>query len=93
MPLIAGFRSTSVWKAFFLNSIASALVIFIAINVKSRFDKFTAKKDPDREIVRTTNWKSIVLTLIATFTASMIAFSTMYFVFGFGGGMLVSPDN
>ena len=93
MPLISGFRSTSVWKAFFLNSIASTLVIFIAINVKSRFDKFTYKKDPDREIVRTTNWQSIVLTLISTFATSMIAFSVMYFVFGFGGGMLVNPGD
>jgi len=87
MPLIHGLRSTNIWKAFLLNSLAATLVIFIAMTVKGRFDKFTDKNN--RQIVRTTNAKSIILTLAATFTASMLAYSLLYFLFGYGYGMLV----
>jgi len=87
MPIIKGFKSTSVWKAFLLNSFASTLVIFIAVTVKERYDTFTNKKN--EEINRSTNFKSIGLTLIATFIASMVAYVFMWIVFGFGGGMLV----
>lgn len=93
MPLISGFRSTNVWKAFFLNSIASTLVIFIAMTVKSKLDTFVDKKNPDRDIIRSTNWRSIIFTLVATFGTSMMAFTVMYFVFGFGGGLLINASH
>lgn len=86
MPLIKGFTSTNIWKAFLLNSIASTLVIFIAVTVKERYDTFTDKKN--EEVKRTTNYRSIGLTLLATFLATMLAYTLMYLVFGFGGGML-----
>ena len=93
MPLISGFRSTNVWKAFILNSIASSLVIIIALIVKSNFDTFSNNKNINKDtngLKQQTNFKSIMLTIIATFISSMIAYSTMYFLFGYGGGMLVN---
>ena len=81
MPLIKGMKSTTIWKAFFLNALASTMIIFIAVTVK--FDTFKNKKD--EEIVRTTTFKSIGFTLIATFTATMIAYTLMYIIFGYGG--------
>ena len=42
-PLIHHFRATNIWKAFVLNSIATTLIIFIAMTVKSRFDTYTDK--------------------------------------------------
>lgn len=93
MPLISGFRSTNVWKAFILNSIASSLVIIIALTVKSNFDTFSNNKNINKDtngVKQQTNFKSIMLTIIATFISSMIAYSTMYFLFGYGGGMLVN---
>lgn len=93
MPLISGFRSTNVWKAFILNSIASSLVIIIALTVKSNFDTFSNNKNINKDtngVKQQTNFKSIMLTIIATFMSSMIAYSTMYFLFGYGGGMLVN---
>lgn len=90
MPLISGFRSTNVWKAFILNSIASSLVIIIALTVKSNFDTFSNNKDINKDVKQRTNFKSIMLTIVATFISSMIAYSTMYFLFGYGGGMLVN---
>jgi hypothetical protein len=88
MPLIKGMKSTTIWKAFFLNALASTMIIFIAVTVKEKFDTFKNKKD--EEIVRTTSFKSIGFTLIATFTATMIAYTLMYIIFGYGGGLMVS---
>ena len=90
MPLISGFRSTNIWKAFILNSIVSSLVIIIALTVKSKFDTFSNSKDDTDNVKQQTNLKSILLTIIATFISSMIAYSSMYFIIGYGGGMLVN---
>tara|TARA_Y100000389_G_scaffold197848_1_gene233235 strand:- start:596 stop:871 length:276 start_codon:yes stop_codon:yes gene_type:complete len=90
MPLISGFRSTNIWKAFILNSISSSLVIIIALTVKSKFDTFSNKYKDTNNVKQQTNLKSILLTIIATFISSMIAYSSMYFIFGYGGGMLVN---
>jgi hypothetical protein len=87
MPIIEGIQSTTIWKAFLLNSITSTLIIFISITIKERFDQF---KDKDnRPITRTTNPSSILLTLSSAFITAMIAYTIMYLLFGFGGGMLV----
>ena len=90
MPLIKGMESTSIWKAFFLNALASTLIIFIAVTVKERFDTFKDKKN--EEIIRTTSLKSIGFTLLATFVATMIAYTMMYIIFGYGGGMLTGTE-
>ena len=90
MPLISGFRSTNIWKAFILNSIVSSLVIIIALTVKSKFDTFSNSKDDTDNVKQQTNLKSILLTIIATFISSMISYSSMYFILGYGGGMLVN---
>ena len=90
MPLIHGLRSTNIWKAFLLNSMASTLLIFIAVTIKDRYDTFVTKKH--QHIIRTTNFKSMTLTLIGMFLASMVAYTFMWFVFGFGGGMLVGTS-
>jgi hypothetical protein len=90
MALIKGMKSTSIWKAFFLNSIASTLIIFIALTVKEHYDTYKDKKD--KEITRATSLKSVGFTLIATFTATMIAYTIMYIIFGYGGGLLVNSS-
>ena len=85
MPLIENFKSTSILKAFILNSLASSLVIFIAILVKSDFDNY---KIIEKNLIRTTTFKSLLFTLLFTFLSSLIAYTILYFIFGFGGGML-----
>ena len=90
MPLISGFKETSIWKAFILNSIVSSLVIIIALTVKSKFDTFSSNNKDTNEVKQQTNFKSILLTILATFISSMIAYSIMYFFVGYGGGMLVT---
>mgnify|MGYP001182706067 CR=1 FL=1 len=86
MPLINNFRSTNIWKAFVLNSLVASIVIVMGITVKSHFDTYTT--DDDSKIKRSSNFTSISLTILFTFLTSFVAYTIMYFVFGFGGGML-----
>jgi hypothetical protein len=79
--------NTSIWKVFFLKAIASTSIIFIAVTVKERFDTFKDKKN--EEIVRTTSIKSIGFTILATFVATMLAYTLMWVLFGFVGEMPV----
>ncbi len=90
MPLINNFRSTNIWKAFILNSLAASIVIVIGISIKSHFDTYTVKNTDENNIERETNFKSISLTIFFTFAASLLAYTIMYFIFGFGGGMLTN---
>ena len=86
-PLIKNFKSTTVWKAFALNSFASALVIIVSLVTKDALDKTTA---PDgTEITREQPWYSIVVTACVAFVASYTAFTALHFLTGYGGGMLV----
>lgn len=98
MALIRGLYSTTVWKAFFLNSLVSTLVVIIAITVKSSMDKYTGVKTEKgknahiTEISRSTSAAGIVVTIIATFCASMLGYTLMHIVFGYGGGQLASRE-
>lgn len=86
---ILKFESTTVWRAFFLNSIVSALIIFLAIYTKENLDKHTDENISKRQTTAT----SVIITIIVTFIASMLAYTFMYFVFGFGGSMLVRTED
>lgn len=88
MPLIKGFQSTNIWKAFTLNSLASSLVIMVAVTIKDRLDDY--KDNKGDKIYRETNTFSMIITLIVTFIASMSAYTILYVVFGYGGGQLVN---
>ena len=79
-PLIQNFKANSYGKAFILNAISSSIIASVAITVKDRLDKYT-KYDIDLKIF---------LTFIITFFITLISFSFMYILFGFGGGMLAT---
>ena len=99
-PLIHHFKASSIWKAFVLNSIAASLVIFIALTTKKEFDSYTKDHgdddvtdndhnvDKDSRVVQKTNPLSVFLTLTSTFMTSMIAYTVLYVLFGFGSGMI-----
>lgn len=86
MHPIVNFQATTIWKAFILNSIASTLIIFVAMSIKDRFDKFYDQKG--NVVTRSTSVKSVIATLLVTFLSCMIAYTTLYLIFGFGRGML-----
>ena len=89
MVLVKGFKATTIWKAFLIYSIVSSITIVLALVIKGRLDTFKGTKDSDKEIKQTTNWLSILLTLLGAFVASFATFAFMYFVFGFGKGLVV----
>ena len=87
MPIIHGFQSTNVWRAFILNALATSLAIVVALFIKMKFDRYIdIKGNRIREI---TNTSSIFLTFFAAFASTFSAFALLHFIFGFGGGMLI----
>ena len=88
MVLIHDFNSTSLWKAFVLNSLVTSLVILIAITLKSNLDSYI-DVDKKTKIPNRIDWFSLIITLLVTFCTTLIAYLIMYVLFGFGGGMLV----
>jgi hypothetical protein len=59
------------------------------MTVKSQFDRYQDSKTKNIIKVKMT-FKSVVFTLLATFSASMLAFIFMYFLVGYGGGQLTN---
>lgn len=87
-PLYTGFRSTTIWKAFILNSLASSIIIFLAIFLKGYFDKY--HDQDDNKIQVATTWKSVLITMSVTFVATFGTYALMWFTLGYGGGQLTS---
>ncbi len=96
-PLIQHFRSSTIWKAFVLNSIAATLIIFIAITTHNTFNNYFIDHEDDTtnddnkttKVISKTNLLSILFTLTSTFMISMVAYTILYVLFGFGGGMII----
>ena len=85
MPLITHFKATSIWRAFFLNSLVGSFVIVLTITIKSSFDRHYNK---DEKLYYKTSIKSILFTFIISFLAYFMSFIFMHFLTGFGSGML-----
>jgi heme/copper-type cytochrome/quinol oxidase subunit 2 len=93
MPLIKNFQATDVWKAFILNSLLTSIVILVSITLKQSLDNYVFvnnhNDDQHDKVVRKSTSVSILFTLFVTFVVSMISYTIMYFIFGYGGGMIV----
>ena len=96
-PVFHHFKSSSIGKAFVLNAIAGSLIIVIALVTKSVYDKFfedehrnAKNRGEDYDLSDSTDVISIIITLMTTFMASLIAYTALYVLFGFGGGMLTN---
>ncbi len=79
MPVFKDFRANTFLKAFLLNAISASIIASSAITVKDRLDVLT-KYDI---------YTKIILTFIITFIITLCSFGVMYYLFGFGGGMMV----
>ena len=76
-PLIHNFSETTIWKAFILNSIVTALVAFTAVLSRDIvYDKIKNKL------------YVYLITVSLTFLSAIMSYYIMYFVFGFGKGLL-----
>jgi len=84
---IYDYRATTVWRAFFLNSLATTIAIAASIIIKMNLQTFA---DKDGKIIHeTTSSTKILITIIATFLASFGSYALLKVLFDFGGGMLV----
>lgn len=86
MVVIKGFESTTVWKAFVLNSLAASIAIVAAIYVKSKFDTYV--DDKGNKIRYISDTTGILVTFTATFIATFMSFTALHFIFGYGAGQL-----
>ena len=85
-PLYMGFRSTTIWKAFLLNSLANSIIIFLAIFLKEKFNNVYDKDGND--ITIKTTWKSSLITMGVTFIATLLTYTLMWFTLGYGMGQV-----
>ena len=93
-PLIKGFKSTNVWYAFLLNSIATTIIVVFAITLQNVFDIiYIDNNNKKHKLKKQFNWISFVITIITTFFTTFSAYIVMYVLFGFGGGMLINEQN
>jgi len=85
MTIITGFRSTTVWRAFILNALATSVAICVAILLHIYFyaDKY-------RHVKMNRMIENVVLMFLITFLATFTSYVILNAVFGFGGGMLVN---
>ena len=78
-PLIKNFRATNALKAFILAGIFQAILLSFILTTKDEIDKL--KKSA------LLKW---LISLGYIFIITVISYTIMYLVFGFGGGMLIS---
>jgi hypothetical protein len=86
MAIIRGFKSTTVWRAFILNALATSVAISVAILIKTQFSTYTDQYGHVLETITTI--KDIAFTFLITFLATYLAYLLLYIIFGYGGGML-----
>lgn len=85
-PLYMGFRSTTIWKAFILNSVANSIIIFLAIYLKQKFDNVYDTDGLD--VTTETTWKSAAITMFVTFLSTLLTYSMLWFTLGYGMGQI-----
>ncbi len=92
MIVFSNFRSTTLWKAFVLNAMVASLTIYIALASKKYLDNIQDIDETNPDQLNpdqlNTNWFSATLTIIVTFCTSIISYTIMFILFGFGGSML-----
>jgi hypothetical protein len=84
MPIIHDFRSTTIFKAFILNALASSVTIVIALLVKNTLDRRHGNIDD----VPKMNISKIAITFFAAICTTLVAYGIMWIIFGYGQGMI-----
>ena len=94
MPLIHSFKATTIRNAFILNSLASTITIVVAILLKNEYNQYFENHTGGIKKVKQAKltFSQIVTLMVITFFTSMITYTLLYFLFGFGGGMLAPTD-
>lgn len=85
-PLIKDLFSVTVHKAFYLNALVSAIIMVLIIEFRFRSQFYQDQK----------TYADVILAYFKTasigFLAAYLAYYTMYFLTGFGGGMMIPQE-
>ena len=81
-PLLK-FHSTTIMRAFILNSLVLAIITVISIEFRSKLDDFSRTKN-------LTEFQKVTINFIGTFLTAFLAFLSLRLLLGFGDGYLAS---
>ena len=77
-PLIKNFKSNNVFNAFILAGLFQTILLSLTFSTRD-----FVKKYETNEFLR---W---IISLLYIFLITIISYTSMYLIFGFGGGMLI----
>lgn len=96
-PLTTNFRSDSYFKAFILNSLATALIAALAIELRLGLD------DKESLIYKFFNgifhgkdlyeYQAFITEFLLTFVVAFLVYQLLYIMFKFGGGMMIGNND
>ena len=75
-------KATNIWKAFFLGSLIMAIVAVGSIETRKELEKLGWFKNKSEIIIA-------LITFTISFLIGLVSYLIMYFLFGFGGGMII----
>ena len=78
LPLIKNFRANNVFNAFILAGLFQTILLSLTFSTRDFIQKYETN-----EFMR---W---FISIIYIFIITLISYTVMYLVFGFGGGMLI----
>lgn len=78
-PLIKNFKANSVFNAFILAGIFQTILLSFTFTTRDLVDKYEVNEF----------WKYII-SILYIFILTMLSYTIMYLLFGFGGGMLIN---
>ncbi len=102
-PLIRGFTSTTLLKAFILNGISMALVTGLTVSLTMALDDLYAKKQAEKHKHTHDKKKAscchhlspaakVGIAIGIALVSALVVYSFMWLLLGYGRGMLASPQ-
>lgn len=85
-PLIHDFSSTTLTKAFILNAISLALITGVTTALTIAIDDAYKNKNKKLSV-----WAKLGIAMGIASVSAAVVYVLLYFIFGFGRGMLASP--
>ena len=93
LPITTGFRSTTYFRAFVLNAIATAAIAALAIEMRMQLDMekqaiygYFARAFGAKTL---TEAQKVMIVFITAFFGSLVVYHALYALVAFGGAMLV----
>ena len=78
-PLIKNFKANNVFNAFILAALFQTIILSLTFSSKDFIEKYQKNEF----------WRWII-SVVYIFIITIISYTIMYLIFGFGGGMLVT---